>query len=200
LNDALQIVERTGERWFAAEVHRARGEILLKRDTENTVPAEKAYLAAIAVSKEQKAKSKTSEVKEIRYYTPAVTIVAILVFLVPPLLFHGDWSQWLYRACVLLIIACPCALVISTPVSIVAGLTALAKQGVLVKGGAHLESLATFCGRSAVRDCRKAAIRFSAPRRQGNSSPTFTPLPSHGTALAVAKLGQQPRSTHATCR
>ena len=76
-----------------------------------------------------------------KYYTPAVTVVALAVFLGPPLLLGGDWSQWLYRACVLLIIACPCALVISTPVSIVAGLTALARRGVLVKGGAHLETI-----------------------------------------------------------
>lgn len=76
------------------------------------------------------------------YYTPAVTIAALLIFLVPPLFIGGEWNVWLYRACVLLIIACPCALVISTPVSIVAGLTALARRGVLVKGGAHLETLA----------------------------------------------------------
>ena len=77
-----------------------------------------------------------------RYYTPAVTVAALLIFLVPPLFLGGDWNVWLYRACVLLIIACPCALVISTPVSIVAGLTALTRRGVLVKGGAHLETLA----------------------------------------------------------
>ena len=68
-------------------------------------------------------------------------MVALLIFLVPPLFLVGYWSTWLYRACVLLIIACPCALVISTPVSIVAGLTALARRGVLVKGGAHLETI-----------------------------------------------------------
>jgi Zn2+/Cd2+-exporting ATPase len=77
-----------------------------------------------------------------RYYTPIVTVAALVIFLVPPLFFGGRWSDWLYRACVLLIIACPCALVISTPVSIVAGLTAMARRGVLVKGGAHLESIA----------------------------------------------------------
>jgi Cd2+/Zn2+-exporting ATPase len=77
-----------------------------------------------------------------QYYTPLVTVAALFIFLLPPLFFGGDWSTWLYRACVLLIIACPCALVISTPVSIVAGLTALTRRGVLVKGGAHLETLA----------------------------------------------------------
>ena len=77
-----------------------------------------------------------------RYYTPAVTVAALLIFLLPPLFMDGVWNIWLYRACALLIIACPCALVISTPVSIVAGMTALAKIGVLVKGGAHLETLA----------------------------------------------------------
>lgn len=76
-----------------------------------------------------------------RYYTPAVVLIALFTFLLPPLLLAGDWNVWLYRACVLLIIACPCALVISTPVSIVAGLTALARRGVLVKGGSHLETL-----------------------------------------------------------
>jgi Zn2+/Cd2+-exporting ATPase len=77
-----------------------------------------------------------------QYYTPLVTVAALFIFLLPPLFFGGDWNVWLYRACVLLIIACPCALVISTPVSIVVGLTALARRGVLVKGGAHLETLA----------------------------------------------------------
>ena len=74
-------------------------------------------------------------------YTPVVFGVAILVALIPPLLAGAVWETWIYRALVLLVIACPCALVIATPVSIVSGLTALARRGVLVKGGIFLESV-----------------------------------------------------------
>lgn len=75
-----------------------------------------------------------------KVYTPIVMLLASLVFLVPTLLFGSDPTTWIYRALVLLVIACPCALVISTPVSIVAALTAAARQGVLVKGGTYLEA------------------------------------------------------------
>lgn len=74
-------------------------------------------------------------------YTPAVFVAAILVAIIPPLTMGQAWNPWIYRALVLLVIACPCALVIATPVSIVSGLTALARRGVLVKGGVYLEAV-----------------------------------------------------------
>jgi Zn2+/Cd2+-exporting ATPase len=81
------------------------------------------------------------------YYTPSVAIVAFFVAILPPLLFNApllntDTQQgWLYRAITMLVIACPCALVISTPVTIISAITAAARRGVLIKGGAYLESL-----------------------------------------------------------
>lgn len=74
-----------------------------------------------------------------RVYTPAVFAVALLVAIVPPLAMGAPWFDWIYKALVLLVIACPCALVISTPVTIVSGLAAAARRGILIKGGVYLE-------------------------------------------------------------
>ncbi|CBS91626.1 Lead, cadmium, zinc and mercury-transporting ATPase, P-type family (plasmid) [Azospirillum lipoferum 4B] len=76
-----------------------------------------------------------------RLYTPGIVAVAVLVAVVPPLVFGGGWTEWIYRALAVLLIGCPCALVISTPAAIAAGLSNGARRGLLLKGGAVLEAL-----------------------------------------------------------
>lgn len=77
-----------------------------------------------------------------KYYTPVVVILAVIVASIPPLVFHADFVIWLKKALTLLVVSCPCALVISTPVSIVSAIGRAAHQGILIKGGMHLENLA----------------------------------------------------------
>ncbi|WP_395450967.1 heavy metal translocating P-type ATPase [Aminobacter sp. UC22_36] len=76
-----------------------------------------------------------------RYYTPAVLVVGALVAILPPLVAGGSWEEWIYKGLAILLIGCPCALVISTPAAIAAGLSAGARRGLLLKGGAVLEGM-----------------------------------------------------------
>ena len=109
-----------------------------------TKPAEDTTLARIIrmVGSAQSKRSPSEQWVErfARFYTPAVMVLAIAVALLPPLVLGGEWSKWFYESLVLLVIACPCALVISTPVSIVAALTSAARHGVLIKGGPYVEA------------------------------------------------------------
>ena len=143
--ESVPVDKKPGDTVFAGTINGEGSlEIKVTKTTGDTTLAR--IIRLVAEAQDQKAPTQRFVDVFARYYTPTVTAVALLVFLVPPLLIGGEWNTWLYRACVLLIIACPCALVISTPVSIVAGLTALARRGVLVKGGAHLETIGRLKG------------------------------------------------------
>ncbi len=115
-------------------------EIVCERAAANSTFAR--VRRAIADAQARRAPVQTFVERFARVYTPIVLGGALLVAVVPPLTGLGLWTPWIERALTLLVVACPCALVLATPTTIVSGLTAAARRGVLIKGGAHLEALA----------------------------------------------------------
>jgi Cd2+/Zn2+-exporting ATPase len=145
--------------------------------------------AAIQEAQAQRAPTQRFVDRFARIYTPAVVVLAVLAAVLGPALAGGDRSAWLYQALVLLVIACPCALVVSTPVTVVSGLAAAARHGILVKGGAFLE---------AGRNLRVLALDKTGTLTRGRPELTDV-LPVDGVppdqALDIAASLDEP-STH----
>ncbi|KVO28016.1 heavy metal translocating P-type ATPase [Burkholderia ubonensis] len=136
--ESLPVEKAAGDTVFAGTINESGS-----FEYRVTAVASNTTLARIihAVEEAQGAKAPTQRFVDqfARVYTPIVFAIALLVAVAPPLVAGGAWHEWIYRALVLLVIACPCALVISTPVTIVSGLAAAARRGILVKGGVYLE-------------------------------------------------------------
>lgn len=145
------------------------------------------------------------------YYTPAAILIAALIAVVPPLLMGGEWSTWIYRALTVLLIACPCALVLSTPASIATGIATAARYGILIKSGAALEMLAKIkiaafdktgtltLGHPVVTDVEGDAnevLRLAAAVETGLSHPVARGI----VAAAVAKGINTPKATDVVIR
>lgn len=115
-----------------------------------TVKAEKEYkdstvsriLDMLEKSQDKKSHAQKFITRFARIYTPIVCLIAVLIMVVPPLFFNGQWHEWLYRGLSALVVSCPCALVISIPLGFFAGIGACSREGILVKGGNYLEILA----------------------------------------------------------
>jgi len=138
--ESVSVAKQPGSAVYAGTIN-ANGELhirLTRSVADNTI----ARIIQI-VEEAQSAKAPTARFIDqfSRWYTPAAIIVALLVVVVPPLAVDADWQTWIYRGLAILLIACPCALVISTPAAIASGLAAGARQGLLIKGGAALETL-----------------------------------------------------------
>lgn len=145
------------------------------------------------------------------YYTPAAILIAALIAIVPPMLMGGEWSTWIYRALTVLLIACPCALVLSTPAAIATGIATAARHGILIKSGAALEMLAKIkiaafdktgtltLGHPVVTDVEGDAtevLRLAAAVETGLSHPVARGI----VAEAVAKAIEIPGATDVVIR
>lgn len=136
--ESLPVEKGVGDKVFAGTINQA-GSL----EYAVTALANQSTLARIihAVEQAQGARAPTQRFVDqfSKIYTPAVFVLAVAVAVIPPLFMGAAWFDWIYRALVLLVVACPCALVISTPVTIVSGLAAAARKGILIKGGVYLE-------------------------------------------------------------
>jgi Cd2+/Zn2+-exporting ATPase len=136
--ESLPIEKAEGNEVFAGTINgRGALDIRVTRLRRDTTLARIIHLVERAQA--QRAPAQSLVERFARVYTPAVIVLAIVVAVVPPIFLGGTWNAWTYRALVLLVVSCPCALVISTPVSIVAALAGAARKGVLIKGGVYLE-------------------------------------------------------------
>jgi Cd2+/Zn2+-exporting ATPase len=139
--ESLPVEKGPGDQVFAGTINGRGGlDVRVERLRRDSTLAR--IIDLVERAQAQRAPSQTFVERFARIYTPSVLILACIIGVLPPLAFGGSWHEWIYRALVLLVISCPCALVISTPVSVVSALAAAARKGVLIKGGARLERLA----------------------------------------------------------
>jgi Cd2+/Zn2+-exporting ATPase len=139
--ESLPADKEPGDEVFAGTINgRGALEVTVTRPRRDTTLARIIHLVERAQA--QRAPSQTFVDRFARYYTPAVLGLAVALAVLPPVFAGAPFATWFYRSLVLLVISCPCALVISTPVSIVSALAGAARKGVLVKGGVHLERTA----------------------------------------------------------
>ena len=136
--EAMPVAKAPGDTVFAGTINgEGAVEIVTTKPAENTTLARIVKMVGDAQSKRSPNEQWVDRFAQ--HYTPVIMVLALAVMVLPPLLVDGAWSDWFYRGLVLLVIGCPCALVISTPVAVVAALTSAARHGILIKGGPYVE-------------------------------------------------------------
>ncbi|MBY0562400.1 heavy metal translocating P-type ATPase [Hyphomicrobium sp.] len=138
--ESVPVAKTVGSKVYAGSIN-ANGELrieITRAAADNTIAR---IIHLVEEAQESKAPTARMIDRFSQWYTPLAMLGALLVIVIPPLAFDGDWMTWIYRGLATLLIACPCALVISTPAAIASGLATGAREGLLIKGGAPLETL-----------------------------------------------------------
>lgn len=186
--ESIPVEKKPGDPVFAGAINGEGSlEVWVTKAAENTTVAR--IIKMVEEAQQQRAPAQRFVDTFAKIYTPAVMAIAVVLAILPPLFFGQAWDVWIYRALVMLVIACPCALVISTPVSVVSGLAAMARAGVLIKGGAYLEALASL---RALAVDKTGTITEGKPRVQEVISWKETP---EEEILRIA-AGLDAQSTH----
>jgi Cd2+/Zn2+-exporting ATPase len=186
--ESMPVDREAGDEVFAGTIATG-GFLRVRAEKEASATTLASIIQLVEEAESRKAPTERFVERFARWYTPAVAVGAVLVAALPPLLFGAEATTWILRGLTLLVIACPCALVISTPVAVVSGITAAARHGVLIKGGVHLEAL------GSVR-----AVAFDKTRTLTLGHPELTDVVPLGDAteaevLAVA-AALEGRSEH----
>jgi len=137
--ESLPVDKTLGDTVFAGTINQS-GSFQFKVTAESTGSTLARIIHAVESAQGSRAPTQRFVDQFAKIYTPGIFLIALLAAVLPPLAFGYPWHDWVYKALVMLVIACPCALVISTPVTIVSGLAAAARKGILIKGGAFLEA------------------------------------------------------------
>ncbi len=193
--ESLPAEKSVGDEVFAGTINgRGALDVCVTRLRRDSTLARIIHLVEQAQA--QRAPAQTFVERFARVYTPCVLALAVALAIVPPLVSGASWHTWIYRALVLLVVSCPCALVISTPVSIVAALAGAARKGVLIKGGAHLER----AGRvRCVAFDKTGTLTYGTPKVVAVVPLGASGTVSHDAVVALAASVEQ-RSHHPIAR
>jgi len=138
--ESIPITKSVGDEVYAGTLNNEGYlEIKVTKRHEETLISK--VLKIIEEAKKKKSKTEDFIERFAKFYTPTIVTIAILVMLIPPLIFNEELIKWIYVGLILLVVSCPCALVISTPISMVSAITAASRDGVLIKGGKYLEEI-----------------------------------------------------------